>query len=193
MLWHIAALGFRDPGVKARNGPRRSAGLSRMRRERPDGLDLRRPTHLLACGLGLGLGPFAPGTLGTLLGVAIFVAAASLPLAAYLALVAAAFGLGVAACARTSRALGVHDHPAIVWDEVVGFLVTMIALPATWPWLLAGFVLFRFFDVAKPPPIAWVDARVGGGLGIMLDDALAGVYGLVLLHLAGAVLKQIGQ
>ncbi|MDX1607143.1 MAG: phosphatidylglycerophosphatase A [Candidatus Competibacterales bacterium] len=142
---------------------------------------LRDPGHLLALGLGTGLVPLAPGTAGTLVGVLLFLPLQSLTLPAYGLVVLALFVLGLPLCARTARRLGLHDHPAIVWDEVVGYLVTMSAAPVGWPWMLAGFVLFRFFDILKPWPIAWLDRFVTGGLGIMLDDALAGVYaGLVL-------------
>jgi phosphatidylglycerophosphatase A len=90
--------------------------------------------------------------------------------------VGAGFVLGIYICRRTTRDVGVHDHPAIVWDEVIGYLVTMAAVPASGLNVLAGFILFRFFDVLKPPPIRAVDQRVHGGFGIMFDDVLAGLY-----------------
>ena len=104
----------------------------------------------------------------------------SLPL--YLLLTLLALLMGIYLCGFTSRALGVHDHSGIVWDEVVGYLITMIALPVSWQWMLAGFVLFRFFDIVKPWPIRWVDKRLHGGFGIMLDDVLAGIFALIALH-----------
>jgi len=82
-----------------------------------------------------------------------------------------------------------HDHPAIVWDEIIGFLVTMIGVPAGWGWIVAGFILFRFFDIAKPWPIKFIDSHVQGGLGIILDDLLAGIYGLGILHLVAFILE----
>jgi phosphatidylglycerophosphatase A len=85
-------------------------------------------------------------------------------------------------CGRTSRDLGVHDHGGIVWDEFVGYWITMIAVPVDWVWALAGFILFRLFDILKPWPIGPVDKRVHGGLGIMLDDVLAGVMAAAVLH-----------
>ena len=88
------------------------------------------------------------------------------------------------AAKMTASGLAVHDHPGIVWDEVVGYLVTMVALPADVYWMLAGFILFRFFDIVKPWPIRVIDARMGGGLGIMFDDVLAGLFAAVLLQLA---------
>lgn len=150
---------------------------------------LRNPVHLLACGLGLGLAPFAAGTFGTLLGIPLFLALRELPLAWYVAVVLALFAVGVWLCQATARHLGVHDHPAIVWDEVVGFLLTMTAAPPGWGWILLGFAVFRFFDIVKPWPIRAIDRGVGGGFGIMLDDLLGGVYGLLSLQLIHAVLK----
>jgi phosphatidylglycerophosphatase A len=91
--------------------------------------------------------------------------------------------LGIWICQASSRDLGVHDHPGIVWDEIVGYLITMATAPAGWLWVVLGFVLFRFFDILKPWPISWADKRVHGGLGIMLDDVLAAVYAWLVLHL----------
>jgi len=144
---------------------------------------LKNPLHWPALGFGLGAAPFAPGTFGTLLGIPIYLLLAGVPLTGYLCAVAGLFLLGVAACRVTARALGVHDHPAIVFDEVVGFLITMALAPPGWWWLAAGFALFRLFDIWKPWPIRWIDRRVHGGVGIMLDDALAGVYALLVLQL----------
>jgi len=90
-------------------------------------------------------------------------------------ILAALFLLGVWACARTERDLGVHDHPGIVWDEIVGMLVTLFLAPAGWAWLLIGFGLFRLFDIWKPYPISWLNDHVKGGWGIMLDDLAAGM------------------
>ena len=144
--------------------------------------DWRNPAHLLAFGLGAGAVPKAPGTAGTLVGVPVYLLASGQPLWTYLAITAAAFLAGIWICGRTAEDLGTHDHPGIVWDEVVGFLVTMTAAPAGWAWLLAGFALFRGFDILKPWPINWLDARVGGGLGIMLDDLAAGLYSFAVLQ-----------
>ncbi len=141
------------------------------------------PVHWLAFGGGAGLAPVAPGTFGTLVGIPFFLLMAGLPLPYYLLLTAALFAVGVWICDRSATALGVHDHPGIVWDEIVGYLVTMIAAPLQWQWLLVGFVLFRFFDIVKPWPIRWLDRRVGGGFGIMVDDLLAGIFGLVVMQL----------
>lgn len=143
----------------------------------------RNPVHFLAFGLGSGASPWAPGTVGTLAAVPLYFLLASLPLLLYALLLLAAFLLGCWLCDRTSRDLGVHDHGGIVWDEFVGYWLTMLALPVSLGWALAGFLLFRFFDIIKPWPIGWADQRVGGGLGIMLDDVLAAIYAGLILHL----------
>jgi phosphatidylglycerophosphatase A len=144
--------------------------------------DWRNPAHLLAFGLGAGAVPRAPGTVGTLAAVPLWLLLSGVPLWAYLAVTAGAFVAGLWICGRTAEDLGTHDHPGIVWDEVVGFLVAMTAAPAGWPWLVAGFALFRGFDILKPWPIHWLDARVGGGLGIMLDDLAAGLCACAVLQ-----------
>ncbi len=150
-------------------------------RPRPD---WRNPLHLLAFGLGSGGLPRAPGTAGTLAAVPLYGLLLPLGSTAYVFVVLAMFLFGIWLCGRVSRDLGVHDHSGIVWDEWVGFLITMAWAPSGWLWLTAGFVLFRLFDIWKPWPIGWLDRRVGGGLGIMLDDVLAGVYGLIVMQAA---------
>lgn len=142
---------------------------------------LRDPVHLLAFGFGAGLMPRAPGTFGTLVAVPIVLAVMHLGWQAHLAFAAAASILGVWICGESARRLDVHDHPGIVWDEIAGFTVTMLAAPAKWYWFLAGFLLFRFFDILKPWPIREADHRLTGGLGIMLDDVIAGVFAAVVL------------
>ena len=144
---------------------------------------LRDPGHLLAFGFGSGLAPRAPGTFGTLAAIPVYLLCAQLPSMVYFLVVIAAFGVGVYVCGRAARALGVHDHPGIVWDEVVGYLLTMAWAPSGWLWVVVGFVCFRLFDILKPWPIRVLDRRVHGGLGIMIDDALAGV--IAALCLAG--------
>ena len=142
---------------------------------------LRDPGHLLSLGFGSGLAPRAPGTFGTLVAVPVYLLCAQLPLVTYLSVVVAAFVLGVYLCGRTARALGVHDHPGIVWDEVVGYLLTMAWAPSGWLWVVLGFIFFRLFDILKPWPIRVLDRSVHGGLGIMIDDALAGVLAAACL------------
>ncbi len=144
---------------------------------------LRSPSHLFAFGFGSGLMPAAPGTFGTLAAIPIYWLIQDLSPWLYLLWLAVSFALGVYWCERSSKALGVHDHGGIVWDEMVGYWLTMFIAPAGWLWMLLGFVLFRIFDIIKPWPISWLDRRVGGGLGIMIDDILAAVYALIPLQL----------
>ncbi|MCW8907157.1 MAG: phosphatidylglycerophosphatase A [Sedimenticola sp.] len=154
---------------------------------RPDP-DWRNPVHLLAFGLGSGAAPKAPGTFGTLAALPLCLLMQSLGSIGYLLLTLALFLLGIWLCGRTSRDLGVHDHGGIVWDEWVGLMVTLWMVPPGWIWLLAGFGLFRLFDILKPWPIGWLDRRVSGGLGIMLDDLLAGIFSLLLIQLSAHLL-----
>jgi len=143
---------------------------------------LKNPVHFLALGFGSGLAPKAPGTFGTLMAVPIYLAIKDLELSLFLAIITFVTIVGVFICERSSKLLGVHDHPGIVWDEFAGFLITMIAVPFDWLWLLLGFILFRFFDIVKPWPIKSVDAKMPGGLGIMMDDVIAGVFAGLCLH-----------
>jgi len=140
------------------------------------------PVHLLAFGLGSGLAPRAPGTAGTLLAVFLELPlrGQSLELRALVAL--ALFLAGLWICGESARRLGVHDHPGIVWDEIAGYFLTMLAAPAGWIWSVVGFLLFRLFDILKPWPIRDVDHRLHGGLGIMVDDSLAAVGAAVILY-----------
>ncbi|MBR9827201.1 MAG: phosphatidylglycerophosphatase A [Oceanospirillales bacterium] len=142
----------------------------------------RNPIHFLAFGLGSGAAPKAPGTVGTLAAVPLWYLMAQTTLPVYLCLTLIAFVIGIWLCGRTSRDLGVHDHGGIVWDEFVGYWITMIAVPVDWVWALLGFALFRLFDIWKPWPIGPVDRRVHGGLGIMLDDVLAGAFAALVLQ-----------
>ena len=145
--------------------------------------------HLLALGFGSGLTPRLPGTAGTLVGVLLFIPLQHLPWPYYCAVTLLMFLAGIWLCRRTAGYLGVHDHPGIVWDEIVGYLITMIAAPRGWQWILLGFSLFRMFDIRKPWPINWIDKRVQGGFGIMADDALAAVYSLISLQFIAYLLK----
>lgn len=144
--------------------------------------NMKNPVHLLAFGFGTGLVPRAPGTAGSVLGALLYVPLSTLPLTLFVGLLAGLFAAGVWLCGRTAIDLGVHDHGGIVFDEIVGVLVAMAMLPRDWLWLLAAFLLFRLFDIVKPWPIRWLDRRVKGGLGIMLDDLVAGIFTLVLLQ-----------
>ncbi|TXH03473.1 MAG: phosphatidylglycerophosphatase A [Nevskiaceae bacterium] len=157
----------------------------------PAELILTTPEHLLAYGFGAGLAPRAPGTFGTLVGLPFWFLLSWLsptPLI-YLAGCALLFVAGCWICGESARLLGLHDAPGIVFDEIVGFLVTCVPLcylapgRVAWPWLGAAFLLFRFFDILKPWPIRWLDREVHGGLGIMLDDALAAVFAAAVLEI----------
>lgn len=140
--------------------------------------------HFLAFGFGSGAAPKAPGTFGTLMAIPLYLLLAQLPLWAYVVALVVSFMVGIYLCDQASKDMGVHDHGGIVWDEFVGFWIAMTALPFHWAWILAGFVLFRLFDILKPWPISWLDKRVHGGLGIMIDDVLAGIFALIILQLA---------
>lgn len=142
------------------------------------------PAGFLAFGFGSGLSPKAPGTVGTLAAMPFAVLLVQLPLWIGLAVIAIAFMVGVYLCTVTGRALGVHDHGGIVWDEFVSLWLVLVLIPFHWGWWLAAFVLFRLFDILKPWPIRWLDRHIGGGLGVMIDDVLAAVYALVPLLLA---------
>lgn len=140
------------------------------------------PVHFLAFGFGSGLSPFAPGTFGTLAAVPLYLLFQSLDVISYCLVVAVVCAVGVWLCGRSSEMLGVHDHGGIVWDEFAGYFITMIAAPAGWLWIIIGFVLFRILDIWKPWPIKWADQKVHGGLGIMLDDILAGFIALGIMQ-----------
>ncbi len=141
------------------------------------------PAHLLSLGFGSGLLPKMPGTLGTFVGVLLFVLLPELDWKSYLGIIILAFIIGVGICGYTAKVLNVHDHPAIVWDEIVGYFITMFMVPKGWMWILAGFILFRIFDILKPWPISVADKQVKGGLGIMLDDVIAALFSLIIIQI----------
>ncbi|MCG3862411.1 phosphatidylglycerophosphatase A [Photobacterium sp. Ph6] len=147
-----------------------------------DLLKMSNPWHLLATGFGSGLAKYVPGTMGTLAAVPLYLLLAQLPFSWYLVVVFIAALIGIKICTITSNDMKVHDHGSIVWDEFVGFWITMAIAPeATWQWVLTGFILFRFFDMLKPWPISWLDKHVKGGFGIMVDDILAGFMAMIAL------------
>jgi phosphatidylglycerophosphatase A len=142
------------------------------------------PVLFLAFGFGSGLIKKAPGTMGTLAAVPVYLLCVQFNFWLYSLLTLVAMVAGVWICDVAAKKLDEHDFGGIVWDEVAGYLITMWFVPFSWFALIAGFVLFRFFDIVKPQPIKWIDAKVSGGLGIMLDDVLAGIFaGLVLFWL----------
>ncbi|MBD1572349.1 phosphatidylglycerophosphatase A [Vibrio sp. S17_S38] len=144
-------------------------------------IKLSNPWHLLAVGFGSGLSPIVPGTTGTLAAIPFYFLIVQLPLMGYFLVVLLAALVGITICQKASDDMKVHDHGAIVWDEFVGFWITMSIVPMLglpiydWHTLLIGFVLFRAFDMIKPWPIIVLDRRVHGGFGIMVDDVLAGI------------------
>jgi phosphatidylglycerophosphatase A len=143
---------------------------------------IRQPVHWLAFGFGSGLSPKAPGTAGTLVAIPLYLLLSELSLIPYVIMLLVSFAVGIYLCGKTADDLGVHDHPGIVWDEFVGYWITMLLAPAGWSWVIIGFILFRIFDVLKPWPIRWLDKHVHGGMGIMIDDVLAGVFAWLVLQ-----------
>lgn len=139
------------------------------------------PRFFLAFGFGSGLLPFAPGTWGTLLAIPLYLLLSPLPLGIYVFVVFLLFILGIFLCQSTALALKEHDHPGIVWDEIVGYLITMTTIPPKWEWILSGFILFRIFDIWKPQPIRFFDKQISGGFGIMFDDLLAALFAWFIL------------
>jgi phosphatidylglycerophosphatase A len=155
----------------------------------------RSPHHFFACGLGSGLSPWASGTAGTLFAWLVYPLLrqplpGDLPFALFLA---AALAYGVLACDRTGRALGVADHGAIVWDEIVPFWCVLFLAPAGLLWQCAAFFLFRFFDIIKPPPARWFDLKMKNGFGVMMDDVVAAAYTLLALQAARLALPGLGS
>lgn len=147
-------------------------------------VSLANPIHFLALGFGSGLAPKAPGTFGTIAAVPLVcLLAYSTTLTGYLLVTLIASVIGIWLCGRTAKDMMVHDDSSIVWDEIAGLLITLIAVPLSWQTLLLGFLLFRIFDILKPWPISYLDARVHGGFGIMIDDILAGLFALILMHI----------
>lgn len=155
----------------------------------PAALILSTPEHLIAFGFGAGLAPRAPGTAGTLVGLPFWLLLSLLPVTAYGVSVGLLFVFGCWVCGESARLLGVHDYGGIVFDEIVGFLIAcapLLSMPlgSQALWLVAAFVLFRFFDILKPWPIRVLDRSVHGGLGIMLDDVIAGLFAAAVLEAA---------
>ena len=140
------------------------------------------PVHCFALGFGSGLVPRIPGTTGTLVGVLLFILMPDIDWIIYLVVILCGFLFGIFCCEYTAKALNVHDHHSIVWDEIIGYLVTMFMVPKEWIWILIGFILFRALDILKPWPISSIDRRVKGGFGIMLDDVVAALFSLAIIQ-----------
>ena len=150
---------------------------------------LSHPAHFVALGFGAGLFPRAPGTAGTLLAFPLWwVFGGGKDPVLLFSVLAFLFGLGVWVCGVTGRHLGVPDHGAMCWDEIVAFLLVLAIAPGGWPWQVAAFCLFRAFDILKPPPIRQVEMRFKGGFGVMFDDLLAAGYTLFVLALMKRIL-----
>jgi phosphatidylglycerophosphatase A len=148
------------------------------------------PIHILAYGFGTGLMPFAPGTFGSLVGVALFWFMAPMRAVPYAGVVIIMFLAGIFICGQTASDVGAIDPGSIVYDEVVGFLVAMYLLPRDWRWIATGFVIYRIFDIWKPFPIHYLESHLGLGSGIMTDDVVAGLYTLMVLHLSRVLIRK---
>ncbi len=148
------------------------------------------PVHYLAYGFGTGLIPFAPGTFGSLVGVAMLWFMAPMAALPYAAVVVVMFVAGIFICGQTAHDSAHIDPGFIVYDEIVGFLVAMYLMPAEWRWMAAGFIVYRVFDIWKPFPIYLVEEKLGLGTAIMADDVIAGIYTLLVLQLARVILDK---
>jgi phosphatidylglycerophosphatase A len=147
---------------------------------------LSHPAGWIACGFGSGMSPVAAGTVGSVAALCAWVGLRQLPPPIYALSVIAAFALGVWVCGWALRALRIDDPGCVVWDEFTGLWIALAPLvfwPRGAPWIFAGFMLFRIFDIAKPWPVSWADRKVTGGLGVMLDDVFAGIYAALALIL----------
>ena len=142
------------------------------------------PAHLVACGVGSGLAPVAPGTFGTLFAWLTFLPLReSMSDALLLAVIVACFAAGIGAVHKSGKDLGVVDHGSIVWDEIVPFWLVLLLTPDNWFWQATAFALFRFFDITKPQPAQYFDEHVKNGFGVMADDLVAAGYTLLVLAL----------
>lgn len=144
---------------------------------------LTNPVHFIAFGFGSGLAPKAPGTFGTLVAIPIYLLLQPLSLINFLIIVTLLSLFSFYIAGKSAEMLGIHDHGGIVIDEICGYLVAMALAPPGWQWIIVGFVLFRIFDIFKPWPINYLDKKVSGGVGIVLDDLMAGIYALLSLEL----------
>lgn len=151
-------------------------------------LNLKNPWHLMAVGFGSGLSPKAPGTCGSLAALPLCMILIYTPLWVQILVILLTCILGTIACQKAEEAMGVHDHGGIVIDEFAGMFISVFAFPHLWYWAILGFVLFRIFDISKPLLIGMADRKLKGGLGIMMDDILAGaaacIAGQIILYFA---------
>jgi phosphatidylglycerophosphatase A len=149
------------------------------------------PRYFVAFGLGSGLSPVAPGTAGSLAAIPLYFALAAMGTPGYVLCVVACLAAGIFLCDFVAKDMGVKDPSPIVFDEFVGMWISLVFLPDGWYWLPIGFALFRLFDILKPWPASWVDEHLGGGAGIMLDDAVAGVYALAVVQLLAVTMPGV--
>ncbi|KEY60572.1 phosphatidylglycerophosphatase A [Serratia sp. DD3] len=157
-----------------------------MKDEAKSRLRMSNPWHLLATGFGSGLSPIMPGTMGSIAAIPFWLLLIQLPWPLYLLVLIFSSGIGIYLCHKTSKDMQVDDHGSIVWDEFVGMWITLMMLPVhNWQWVISGFVVFRILDIWKPWPIRWFDRNLHGGLGIMIDDIIAGVLAAVVIYLMG--------
>lgn len=140
------------------------------------------PIHFLTCGFGIGTFPYFPGTVATAAAIPLVLFLSRFSPLIYSIICAVLFLIGIYLCGKTNRDFHTDDHPAAVFDEIATFPVTMFGLPIQWQYLLAAFLLFRFFDIVKPWPISWADKHIHGGFGVMFDDLLAALATLAILH-----------
>ncbi|MGK2960315.1 MAG: phosphatidylglycerophosphatase A [Candidatus Malihini olakiniferum] len=149
-------------------------------------LRLSNPWHLLATGFGSGLSPWMPGTAGSLAAIPVWYLLSFLPWQLYFLTIILSICIGVYLCHQTAKDMGLHDHGSIVWDEFVGMWITLMAIPdEQWQWVLAGFLVFRVLDIFKPWPMCWFDSNAHGGMGIMIDDIVAGVISAGIIYWIG--------
>ena len=165
--------------------------LSGKKKKVDPGRIMTNPWTFISFGFGSGLSPVAPGTMGTLVAIPVYFLMNHLPFWGYWAVLSVIFVLGVWTSTQTEHQLDVHDHSGVVIDEIAGFLITMAFTSPSIPHVVAGFILFRLFDILKPWPINWLDRRVGSGLGIMLDDVAAGFIAGGCLRLADQTMNAL--
>jgi phosphatidylglycerophosphatase A len=146
---------------------------------------IKNPVHFLAFGFGSGLSPKAPGTMGTLVAIPLYCVLAQSATWLYILSLLVVIAAGFWICGKTADDIGVHDHGGIVWDEIAGYLLTMLLAPFSWQNIVLGFVFFRVFDIFKPWPISWLDKELKGGAGIMIDDLVAAIFAMACLHVTG--------
>ncbi|UDG81747.1 Phosphatidylglycerophosphatase A [Candidatus Profftia lariciata] len=145
--------------------------------------------HLLATGFGSGLSSVMPGTIGSLVSIPFWLLLIHLPWQFYWLNVILSISIGCYACQYTAKDIQIHDHASIVWDEFIGMYIALSMLPINcWQWILGGFLIFRFLDIWKPWPIRWFDRNLYGGIGIILDDVIAGIFSAIIINIIHYIL-----